>query len=198
MQVAAYTTDPTRKRRFCRRIRKLSDSWNQIKSIMYINDAALAFFVLLVFYAAANKPERILLAVFLSLFLAVLSALFHRMANTDVKEMFKKRKEETLVILENGDLLYSYRVKGKCLSTVVLKMKKNDTETISRTERPNINIAIFTGAISRTVTTLDTLNSLSAVAMQDDAANMKGSIICPEYIIPNSSMSRLLGDRLPG
>lgn len=194
MILRVYTTDQDKKRRYCKDVRKKTESWRQTVWLMWMNNAAMIAFIGMAVYAMTHNPSSFAAACAAVFFTAFLSVSIHVIACSDVNNLFMSRIDETIVYLENGDLIYAYKTANKdrkTRSTVILKMENKNIREISRNREPNM--MIFTGCFSKTVTAdSNTVHSLMRAIRIKNCETVNGSILCPDYIVPNNSMTRLL------
>ena len=201
MTVSVYTTDEKEKRRFRKTERKATGSWHETKWLLRLNTLAFLVFATVSVYVARHAAQHFQVVVCAALFFLALSFPLRWLANADINDVFMKRLDETVAYMENGDLIYSYRVESKkrLVTTVVLKMRYADMTNISRERRTDqsTNLMIFSGRFSKTITEEGTIvDNLASAVRSKEPANLEGAIFCPAYITPNPSMSRILNQYL--
>lgn len=193
MGTSVYTTDLPRKKKYCTSARKVTRSWAQYNAFFCISLIALTLDLPICVRGIAKNAQYWPVGILSAIFVGLNIFFFNKLRNSDMTNMFNRRADETVMYMNNGDLIYAYKPivqTGRKLPIVVLSMKNSDMQQVLKSDYPEM--MIFKGKFSRYESYSNTVNALVDAATESQSEKCSGSILIPSYITPNESLTRLV------
>lgn len=193
MGTSVYTTDLPRKKKYCTSARKVTRSWAQYNAFFCISIIALTLDLPICVGGIAKDAQNWPIGFLSAIFVGLNILFFNKLRNLDTTNMFNRRADETVMYMNNGDLIYAYKPivqANRKMPTVILSMKNSDMQQVLKSDYPEM--MIFKGKFSRYESYSNTVDALVDAASENQGEKCNGSILIPSYITPNESLTRLV------
>ena len=173
--------------------RKVTKSWEQYNAFFWVSLIALTLDLPICANGIIRDPRNWPVGILSAIFVGLNILFFNKLRNSDAFDMFNKRADETVMYMNNGDLIYAYKPivqTRRELPIVVLSMKNSDMQQIMKSDDPEM--MIFKGEFSRYESYSNTVDALVGAVSKGQREKYSGSILIPNYIKPNASLTRLV------